>query len=218
MTTTGAITHQPKPQSLQFVALPKASLTENGLTYDQTPTFAEWEAHGKALQQCSGATLWWVGDWFVYGENRFGEESYQAVGDYEPETVRCAVWVSSRVVLHNRRAEISWNHHKIIASLEPAEQVKWLGLAVEHKLTTRELSASIKAGQVVRQADIDAQKQIAGALVDVELVFHDPKWQRFVKQQWADRNNVPSEEKRRWLEALREPARMAAELEKELAE
>jgi hypothetical protein len=218
MTTTGAIAHQPKPRSLPFVALPKATLTDNALVYsDQPPTFEEWQAHGKALQQCSGAALWWVGDWFVYGENRFGEEAYQAVGDYEPETVRKAVWVSSRVPLRHRTPLLSWKHHDAVASQEPADQVKWLGLAVEHQLTTRELYASIKAGRVVSQSEIDAQKTIAPALVDVELVFHDPKWQRFVKQQWADRNNVPSEEKRRWLEALREPARMAAELEKELA-
>ena len=218
MTTTGAITHQPKPQSLQFVALPKASLTENGLTYDQTPTFAEWEAHGKALQQCSGATLWWVGDWFVYGEGRFGEEAYQAVGDYEPETVRLSVWVASRCLPANRRKELSHKHHALVAAMLPDEQAKWLDLSVKHKLTTRELSASIKVGQVVRQADIDAQKQIAGALVDVELVFFGAPWQRFVKQQWEARNTVGIDEKRRWLEALREPARMAAELEKELAE
>jgi hypothetical protein len=103
-----------------------------------------------------------------------------------------------------------------VSALEPAEQVKWLGLAVVNKLTTRELSASIKAGQVVRQADIDAQKQIAGALVDVELVFFGAPWQRFVKQQWEARSAVSTEEKRRWLEALREPARMAAQLEQEL--
>lgn len=218
MTTTGAIAHQPKPQSLQFVALPKASLTENGLTYDQTPTFAEWEAHGKALQQCSGATLWWVGDWFVYGEGRFGEEAYQGVGDYHTETIRTAVWVCSRVSQRNRRASLGHLHHRLVAAMDEPDQVKWLGLAVEHKLTTRELSASIKAGKIMRQADIDAQKQIAGALVDVELVFFGAPWQRFVKQQWEARSAVSIEEKRRWLEALREPARMAAELEKELAE
>jgi len=82
----------------------------------------------------------------------------------------------------------------------------------------RELRASIKVGRIVSQEEIDAQRAIAPALVDVELVFHDPKWLRFVKQQWNDRASIPVDEKRRWLEALREPARMAAELEKELAE
>jgi hypothetical protein len=84
-------------------------------------------------------------------------------------------------------------------------------------MTRQELRASIKAGKIMRQSDIDAQKQIAGALVDVELVFFGAPWQRFVKQQWEARSAVSIEEKRRWLEALREPARMAAQLEQELA-
>jgi hypothetical protein len=196
--------------------LPKLAATDSSLIYTEIPTYAEWDAHGKSLDRCNAAILWWIGDWFIYGENRFGEEAYQAVGEYETETVRWAVWVASRVAQSNRRPELRHKHHQYVAALEPADQVKWLGLAVEHKLTTRELSASIKAGQVVRQADIDAQKQIAGALVDVELVFFGAPWQRFVKQQWEARNTVSIEEKRRWLEALREPARMAAELEKEL--
>ena len=114
-----------KPQSLPFVALPKATITNNALIYnDQPPTFDEWMTHGAALQQCSGAALWWIGDWFVWGEQQFGESAYQAVGDYEPETVRCAVWVSSRVSRANRRASLSWTHHQQVAALDPADQDK----------------------------------------------------------------------------------------------
>lgn len=214
--TTGAITHQPKPQSLQFVALAKLAATDSSLIYTEIPTYAEWDAHGKSLDRCNAAILWWIGDWFIYGENHFGEEAYQAVGDYEPETVRNAVWVASRVRQANRNS-LSYSHHQEVAALEEHDQIKWLAIAESERLTKRELRASIKAGQVVRQADIDAQKQIAGALVDVELVFFGAPWQRFVKQQWEARSAVSIEEKRRWLEALREPARMAAQLEQELA-
>jgi hypothetical protein len=218
MTTTGENKLQKRQQSLPFVALPKATITDNALVYnDQPPTFEEWQAHGTALQKCSGAALWWVGDWFVWGEQQFGEKAYQAVGDYEPETVRKAVWVASRVSLGARRPNLPFTFHQEVAPLDPAAQEHWLAVAESHAMTRQELRASIKAGRVMSQAEIDAQKTIAPALVDVELVFHGAPWQRFVKQQWVDRNKASAEEKRRWLEALREPARMAAELEKELA-
>lgn len=215
--TTGGTKIQQRQQSLSFVALPKATLTENALAYGEAkPTFDEWQEHGKALQQCSGAALWWVGDWFVYGEQQFGEMAYQAVGDYEPETVRGAVWTCSRVLQKNRKAELGFMHHKMVAAMPESEQVKWLGLAVEHQLTTRELSASIKAGRIVRQPEIDAQKLIGPALVDVELVFHNPQWQRFVKQQWPERDRIDMAEKLRWLAVLREPVEMYETLKREV--
>lgn len=214
--TTGVSTRRKEQQELPFVTLPKASLTECALFYEQTPTYAEWEAHGLALRQCSGAALWWIGDWFVWGEQQFGEEAYQAVGYYEPETIRKAIWISSRIPLANRNSKLSHAHHQEVAACSPGEQGKWLDLAEKEGLTKNELRASIKAGKVVTQDEIDQQRELAPALVDVELVFQTPHWLRFVKQQWIDRDKLPVGEKRRWLEALREPARMAAELEREL--
>jgi hypothetical protein len=195
--------------------LPKATLTGNALSYDKPPTFEEWQAHGKALQSCSGSVLWWIGDWFVWGEKQFGEEAYQAVGDYEPETVRNAVFVCSRVGQSNRVSLGFW-HHSAVAALDDEQQKRWLAKAEELELTVRELRASIKTGRVVLQAEIEAQKLIAPALTDVGVVFHSPEWMRWEKQKWPERDSLPLAVRREWLRELEVPAKMYETLRKEL--
>jgi hypothetical protein len=42
--------------------------------------------------------------------------------DYEYQTLRDAVWVSSRIELSRRRDNLTWGHHREVASWEPEEQ------------------------------------------------------------------------------------------------
>lgn len=201
---------------MPFVALPKASLTENALVYNQKPNFGEWVAAGSLLQRADKAARWWLGDWFVWGEQEFGDQAYQAVEDSDPEQLRWAIYCAQRVALCNRRPKLLFGHHQAVAHLEPAEQDKWLGIAEDKRLSVRELKASIKAGKLMLQEDIDALQRSLPQIGDIAFVFASPVWQRFKHQDWAERDKATIEQRKAWLEMLREPAEMAATLAREL--
>ena len=214
--TTGGKLVQSKQPSKPSITLPNASLTPQALCYDAKPSFDEWQAHGEFLRSCNGASMWWIGDWFVWGEQEFGEEAYQAVDGYDSETIRKAIWVSNNVTLDRRNPKLSWTHHSCIASCDAASQTKWLDAAQEHDLTQRELQASIKAGKLITQADLDARKaESVGDLLDLQLIFADPRWLRFKKQQWNNRHNLAPEQRLAWLEVLKEAAEMYETLRQE---
>ena len=48
---------------------------------------SEWERHGRNLFQMQSNVPWWLGDYCVFGEQRFGEEFWQSI----PEDVDVAM-------------------------------------------------------------------------------------------------------------------------------
>ena len=85
-----------------------------------------------------------VGDWLVYGEERFGDTPGGAklrriTGDrYDLATnitgidravLKIYAHVSRRVPRAARCAMLSWEHHKAVARLAPTDQQHWLAIA-----------------------------------------------------------------------------------------
>ena len=68
--------------------------------------------------------MWWWGDWLRFGERKYGEMYSQAIDhsklDYQ--TLANSTYVSGAVEFSRRRENLSWSHHKEIASLEPEDQ------------------------------------------------------------------------------------------------
>jgi hypothetical protein len=59
------------------------------------------------------------------------EVSYDRVKDY--------AYAASNVPVAIRRADLSWNHHRVVAKLVPAEQEIWLARAADERWSYREL-------------------------------------------------------------------------------
>lgn len=105
-------------------------------------TLAEWRAAGIAAQQMAASALWWVGDWYLYGERTFGHSSAQEIAaeaGYKVGTVQNAAWVCERIDPSRRRESLSFSHHAEVASLPMDEQEAWLDLAQEANWTRAEL-------------------------------------------------------------------------------
>lgn len=110
-------------------------------------TFDQWEQTGKVLNVLHDAVKFARGDWLLYGEGRgqWGHMYTQAMQETGQDygTLRQEVWVSGRVQLCTRVHNLSWTHHRAVASLRPDEQERWLKFAESEKLGTDALIAAI---------------------------------------------------------------------------
>jgi len=128
------------------LALP-GRITPTGLQLPAGLSYDDWLKAGVVLRTIEGAVLWWVGDWYNYGERKYGERAAQAIGgevDLAAETVRAAGWVAGRVEIVRRRTNLSWSHHQEVAALEPKEQDRLLDRAEHESLTRAELRAAVR--------------------------------------------------------------------------
>jgi hypothetical protein len=108
-------------------------LMKSGLAANGSPSITEWLQVGKALKEAHGATQWWIGDWLNYGERAYGEAYTQAINELGLSYGHLAnlKYCANRIGISLRNENLSWNHHKIVAPLEPDEQEYWLQKAAE---------------------------------------------------------------------------------------
>jgi hypothetical protein len=76
---------------------------------------------GKVLGQINHCTKWKLGDWLRFGnERKWGEMYDQAVQfGFSYQSARDAVCLASDFPLSRRRDNLSWSHHREVASLDP---------------------------------------------------------------------------------------------------
>jgi hypothetical protein len=111
-------------------------------------SFEQWQQIGKTFGRIEGAILWWVGDWWAFGDHHFrarlkaiSNEEWRESGLPEYQTCANAGWVSSRFKNASRRREmLPWSFHQEVAGIAvEADADALLDRAVGEKLTQREL-------------------------------------------------------------------------------
>jgi hypothetical protein len=109
-------------------------------------SFEQWEAAGNELQTMGRAWQFWIGDWLLYGEHKFGEKYAQAIDltGLEYKTLANIVSVAKRVDPSRRRETLSWSHHETVARLEPGEQAEWLERADDEGMTVPRLRSRLQ--------------------------------------------------------------------------
>ncbi len=117
-------------------------LTDPNLSYD---TYA---AVGVLLGKVREAIQWAIGDYILIGEQLFKERSYQAISEIgvSESGLREYVRVAERVPRSIRRPELSWSHHRAVASLEPPAQKEWLARASDERLSHHALRDALRNG------------------------------------------------------------------------
>lgn len=136
------MTAQALPRNDDLAAFPGVVFGERRLDLPDGMEFDEWMRLGEVLHRIAENSLFWLGEWAIYGERAFGERYAQAISNesgYAVETVRVAQWVAERVPADRRHPDLSWAHHRAVATLAPEEQEAWLGKAASEGLTTKEL-------------------------------------------------------------------------------
>lgn len=102
------------------------------------------------LGKIHGAVRFAIGDAIRQGEELYGEEAqqaFEALGLSEAGRLEY-VRVSVRVPRSRRRRDLSWSHHRAVASLAPSEQKTWLKRASEEHLSHHQLRDELRNGEV----------------------------------------------------------------------
>lgn len=112
-------------------------------------TREQWEAAGLELQRVARSVNWLLGDWILYGEQRYGETYSDAIDltAMEYDTLKNVVWVARNVLERSRRRDLSWSHHQAVAALPEGEQEMWLREAVDEGYTVARLRSRLAASR-----------------------------------------------------------------------
>jgi hypothetical protein len=138
--------------------------TATSLTLPKQLTKNQWVAIGAALAKSDASLRWWIADWWVYGEHRYGDRKKLAatgVFGLTFETLMVYGTVARNVKALNRFELLSFTHHIQVATLKPGKQKRYLNQAVAN---------SWSASQLKRQIALDGSKDSSADTppIDVE--------------------------------------------------
>jgi hypothetical protein len=121
--------------------------TKVGLRFPANVTFDSWQRAGVQISRIVDSFAWCLGDWLVYGQQRYTDRYRKAVDaiglDYQ--TLRNYASVARRVDLPRRRSTLSFQHHAEVAALPDTEQETWLGRAEEGGWSRNQLRQHLQA-------------------------------------------------------------------------
>ncbi len=160
--------------------------TKSGIKILRDPTYEEWYAWGEVLALDRTNLPWAIGKWVNLGQEKFGEKWSQATdlfGDYDYNTIANYASVERKVEPERRFMDkLSYSHHAAVAKFEPAEQTRWLKIALSdpdedgRMLTAAELRAKIKGEDTkdpvlsdirkIKNISANLQKSIPEVLID----------------------------------------------------
>jgi hypothetical protein len=116
------------------------------------------------------ALRWWWGDWYAFGERKYGEVSSQGedLSGLSVKSLWNCTWVSNKVETSRRREDLPWAHHEAVAGLEPSEQDRLLDKAEQERLKYHQLR------QLVRRERARALPPLPEGIYRTLVV--DPPW------------------------------------------
>lgn len=133
----------------ELIRTDNVSLTLVGLTFIGSITQDEWLDLMSTLVRTETAFQFSIGDALVYGEKHYGETYSQAMDatGLTYQTLANLMWVAKHVPQSNRVVGVSWTHHRVVASADPADQRGLLEMAKEKHLSAVSLSEHITGRQ-----------------------------------------------------------------------
>lgn len=181
-----------------------------GLEIRGDVSFAEWKRLAPKIGAAVRSCAFVVGDWLVYGEDRFGaqltlpgidpgpsrsvsREQYDAARiatGIDPAILANYAYVARNVPREIRRECLSWEHHRAVAKLEEPDQRRWLDVAAKEELTSRRLRASITAGRVVPIEELGAPADLGIPNHIVPINRLAAWWGQVTATDWLQRRTV----------------------------
>ncbi len=137
---------QPGPLTLEIES--RAEITGSGLSIPEGLSFDEWLGVGRKLMLADKAVQWAIGDWWAYGDHRYGERASAAIdpatGENRLQRYMDYGFVARKIETSRRLEVLSWSAHREVAALEPDIQDAILSRAVENGWGSREVRAAVK--------------------------------------------------------------------------
>ena len=163
---------------MEIIKYNKARFEKNKLTIYEDITIDEWKELGQGLRQVEGSVQFWIGDWARYGDKRGFTGKYTDPKVYDElenitglnrGTIQNYKSVAERTS-SLRSEDLTFNHHKEVASLPPEKQEIFLNKAVEENLSVRALREEIRRDKVEKSfAELPSGKY--------RVFYADPPWE-----------------------------------------
>lgn len=177
--TGRSMTSAPPPGSLvlndgAYIYSNKFQLTTTSLEAINDITPNDWRNIGMVLAGIESSIAWWIGDWANLGHGYITQLDIDApnldtpngrylaiamVTGYKYQTLRSYASTCASVEPHIRRPELSFAHHRYVASLDEDEQIEWLDNAVKYGWSVRELRERLAVKDDVPSGDVSFKKQ-----------------------------------------------------------
>jgi len=119
--------------------------TATGMIFTPGMDYDTWAAIGETLQRMEMAVQFAIGDWINYGERAYGEKYSQAILETgrSSGTLRNYAWVAAHIHPSRRNDKVTFTHHVAVASLTPEYQTKFLVIAEQTQMSSRELKHAV---------------------------------------------------------------------------
>jgi hypothetical protein len=121
MTVTGTEREELSPRH-------RAMTRRTSLSFPAPLALGDWLDIGRELFVINDASAWWLGDWLVYGQNRYPDRYRRAVAStsLHYKTLRNYAWVARKFAPDRRHDALSFQHHAEVAGLSEEDQDAWL--------------------------------------------------------------------------------------------
>lgn len=116
------------------------------MRFGATLEFEEWVEIGRRVGLQANTSLWWLGDWLVFGKENYRPSYKRGVllTGLEYKTLRNYAVVARCFGLSRRRDKLSFQHHTEVCALRRESQDLWLDRAVAEGWTRNELRRRLR--------------------------------------------------------------------------
>jgi hypothetical protein len=142
MSSLQAARTQPGRLRVDRIALTKRT----ALSLPENLPLDSWKQIGEQIHVISDASAWWIGDWLVFGRDKYPDRYKRAIGEtsLEYQTLRNYAWVAGRFDASRRRDRLSFQHHLEVAALPQDQQDLWLERAEQSGWSRNDLRAELR--------------------------------------------------------------------------
>jgi len=106
------------------------------------PEDEEWEPAFAEVFELYRNAPWWIGDMLLMAEQHMGDDAMQMIPETASERqTSILLWMAKTYPRSERREELSWTHHQIVAKLHGKVRSMLLDKAVEERWDTTKLRA-----------------------------------------------------------------------------
>lgn len=159
------------PDGSTQLVLP-GSVTATSLTLPESLSIDEWCEVGEQISRAERAVMWWMGDWWNFGERKYGERAAQALNSaYSFQTWMDAGWVAGKIETSRRREVVAWSIHREVAALPPEQQEVILSSAEAEGWTRRE------ARRAARRLKAGSRPDAPFPDGKYRVIYADPPWE-----------------------------------------
>lgn len=151
-------------------------LTPTGWQLPENLSEGDWVKYGRWLNRTKATLQWLIGDWWVFGDRRYGEGEQLAERIGANYGTLCNYGTVARAYDFSLRNEnLTFEHHRAAMAAPPEERLFWLKRAEQNKWSNAQLREAIARQQTQPIAFDDRQTLPSPQCIPLEVTEVEPE-------------------------------------------